>query len=262
MKITKENIDEYMFRLLENDLSPKETEALRQLIAENAEYQKLWQNWKNTVVSPENLIPHTDFSYLKKESKKTVLLWWHYAAAASIIIILGLGILMTQTGIKETTFTEKNGNKKPVISVPEMKPVNQATLKSDSIKDYKEKIKHYAQEKNSPILKKQFNEDRNSEIEIKYSEKKVAINEPINNEFEIIPIAVTNIQTPTLANSSISVEYYQEDYIGGDIETKTKPNFFKRMFSKPSIKIVNDTTTKLNKKLIIENDKYKILAGF
>lgn len=262
MKINKENIDEYMFRLLENDLSPKETEALRQLISENAEYQKLWQNWKNTVISPENILPHTDFNYLKKESKKTVLLWWHYAVAASIIIVLGLGLVMNLTNNNQPTFVKENGNKKPVISVPEIKPVNQTTTKHDSIKDFKEKIKHYAKDVVIPNSKHNVIEDDKNIIENKIIENKIAIEVPIINEInkELTPTFVKI--TPALANNSTSIEYYQEDYIGGENETKTKTNIFKRIFSKPSLKIVNDTTTKLNKKLIIENEQYKIFAGF
>lgn len=260
MKINKENIDEYMFRLLENDLNPKETEALKQVIAENHEYQKLWQNWKNTVVTPENLMPYADFSHLKKESKKGVILWWHYAAAASIIIVLGLGILMNQT--KQNNQPILVGNKKPVITVPEIKPINQNTVASDSSKDFKEKVRHYAKSTINPTPKDQII-DIETPNENNTIDNKIAIEIPVNNEIKKESPLVFEKTNPVLVSTNpISVEYYQEAYIGGDIENKPKTNIFKRMFSKPSLKIVNDTTTKLNKKLIIENDKYKIFAGF
>jgi len=35
-----------------------------------------------------------------------------------------------------------------------------------------------------------------------------------------------------------------------------------RIFSKPKLQIVNDSNTRTNKKLIIQNKEYKIIAGF
>ncbi len=276
--LNDENIDEIMFQLLEGEI--KGAERIRILDAINADkkYSALWLIWQQTVLNVNDDLLVMDTNKLKKKEKVPFVLWPKYAAVAFIVLIVGVLVwnINAPTIPAELTHTDYKGKPETgVIKMPE-KPITN-TLERDTFVPLKEKIKTMVQ--NSEHLPKyKFS---NSKLEIKniltpnyVSETEKFVENEIEPKSEILtptkqeakketlPIVAQN----TIADNIIvtyeteSVKTQKTNFIQDKITEKT--NLLARIFSKPKLHIVNDSNTRTNKKFIIQNKEFKIIAGF
>lgn len=93
--VTAGNREEYFIRSVENDLSPAEQKQLAFFLQKNPEYKKELEQFKNTVLVPEN-ISFGFKSELKKKERRPAFVYLftqqrtYYAAAAAILLLAGL----------------------------------------------------------------------------------------------------------------------------------------------------------------------------
>lgn len=259
--INDQNIDEIMFQLIEGEITGKEREILLDAIKADPAYASLWSVWQNTVLSPEAESPSMDISKLKKRTGFIVHFNIRYAAAAVLILSLGLSLYMILKQEKEIYTADKI---KPVISTPASKmPViaKDSMLENkfgrDTFVPFREKVKHIAK---APVIK-QFE----SELIV---EDKIALNDFIKPVItETRPSDTFNkVQTlhkPVIVEQNLVVTVETETYSKTAKNTDTKNRgFFSRILGSSKIRIENDSNTISNKKIILQNNKYEIIAGF
>ena len=223
-------------------------------------YNKLWMAWKKTVLQPEQDEQTFNIAPLKKKTARIIPFHFKYAAAAAIVITLGVALLYNPKNTDIQVADIKPAGKKPVIQTPALSP-NSVNSPNESSKDsavpLKEKIRYIAHKNlimpspvvTDPVMPKIIV----PEVEQPYQEEKVVElttpvyiqNEPLRNS------------APATENILVSIE--NEYTPKPELE---KPSLFSRITGGSRIKIENDSNTRTSKKIIIENKKYQIIAGF
>jgi hypothetical protein len=262
-RINDENIDEIMFQLLEGEIQGEERKQLLSAIEADEAYNKLWQAWQQTVLSPEQPVMLMDTVRLKKKAGKVIPFNYKYAIAAMLVLGLGLAIFLTNSNPHDPVISEgpkPHNGKQPIIQVPKPEIKNPYETKEDSVSvlPLKEKIRTMA------VNPKSENTD-NQSIEI----SPVPEEKPIEYREEMI------VKTPEEKKSPIEKPDIREEKPADHIvvtmsseskplirEVKQKETLFSRILGKPKFKLENDSSTRTNKRLIIENKQYKIIAGF
>jgi len=279
MKINSENIDELMFQLLEGDIQGEERTHLLEAIAADKEYSALWQAWQQTVLNPNDELIVMPIAPLLK--KKKVLLWsWKYSVAAMLCISIGAGMFYfssnQQANLVESVAKPKNP-KLEIIKVPTNEPVSNRLREKDTVVSFKQKIESIAKkgtETNTRKLRPLSRRAPAQNVEELLVQKIlpiIKVQAPIKNDKVETKVAVAEVVTGNLptntdnSNILVSVETESKPRIKTTLIKQIfseKKNFLSRVFSKPSLQILNDSNSILGSKLLIENKKYKIIAGF
>lgn len=265
--IDNDNIDDIMFQLLEGEITGSEREQLLEAIYADPEYLKLWNTWQHTVLSPE---PNVEFdsNKLKKKPTKVFVLNYKMAIAAMLVLGIGLGIYLSlnnqENSVSVTANIEiKPKPKTPVIQLPPAPSANKPLISpieknNDTLSNIssKEKIRTMAKtDQLIPENKKTFDPIpvlNQEPITPKKDENVIVLNKQ-NNKQDNQPL-LDNGSAETIL---VSIE-------SNPIESKNNSSktLLSRIFGSPKIKLAPDSTTRTSRKLIIENKKYQIIAGF
>ncbi len=259
--INDNNIDEILFQLLEGEITGTERERLLEAIHADEAYSKLWMAWQKTVLTPDQDEAPLNLAPLKKKTARIIPIHFRYAAAAALVLSIGTAILLNQSGSDKSFADTKPVGKKPVIQTPALQPNSVNTpFKSpeDTVVPLKEKVRFIAH-KNLEIP-----EQVSPETHLPQEIDPIVIDPPINQKLvnqtlpeksspEIKPIA------PISETILVSIE--NEPNTKTSIQAE-KTSLFSRITGGSRIKIENDSTTRTSKKIIIENRKYQIIAGF
>lgn len=264
--IDSNNIDEIMFALLEGEIQGDERDRLLEAIEADPEYKKLWRMWQNTVLNPDESVGMNTASLLKKERKKGIIVPFRiirYSAAAAIVLSVGIYFL-ANTGDQSDDLV--NSAKEPVkinnsaLPVPKpsvnlVVPADQTSV--DSVKPLKEKIKNMALDQPSENPQPAF---RNQENLQEISTPVVPPNIPVfaHNENE----TTINQASPASPSAVSDIQVTVTSYENPIQETKSKKSLLGKVFGNLKVKIENDSNTITKRKLVIDNDKYQIIAGF
>jgi hypothetical protein len=270
-QINDDNIDEIMFQLLEGEITGEEREQLLSAIAADKEYNALWKVWQHTVLSPEKAGETMDIRPLKKRTGRIIPFNYKYAIAAMLVIGLGLAILLTKQGPQAPGVTDRpqpGNNKAREIKPPKPEVKTLIQAKEDTIMPLKDKIRMMAgkhpsspkapQQDISPSTERDIKKPAPAEEKViaQVPEQKLPIEQklpdiiPQNDPNEHILVSITTDSKPFKTQKNKS------------IEPKPKTTLLSRLLGAPKIKLENDSSTRTNKKLIIENNQYKIIAGF
>ncbi len=278
MKINSENIDELMFQLLEGDIQGEERTRLLEAISADKEYSALWQAWQQTVLNPNDELIVMPLAPLLK--KRKVVLWsWKYGVAAMLCLTIGASVFYINHSAKEDNLVANQKPKNPkleIIKVPTNEPVSNRLKEKDTVVTFKQKIETLAKHRQGP----QFNPQRLPESPLpisnfepalvdqtppKTAEQKPLSEQPITTKI-VTPIASQVIFAST-ENTGVSLSVYTETEAPEEKpilsqKLQEKRNLLTRIFSAPKLQVVNDTSRFTNRKIILENRAYKIIAGF
>ena len=278
MKINSENIDELMFQLLEGDIQGEERIRLLEAIAADKEYSALWQAWQQTVLNPNDELIVMPLAPLLKK-KKAVLWSWKYGVAAMLCLTIGASVFYFNHSAKEDNLVANQKPKNPkleIIKVPTNEPVSNRLKEMDTVVTLKQKIETLAKHRQRP----QFKPQRLPELPLPISnfepalvdqtppkaiEQKPSSEQPIITKI-VTPIASQVIFAST-ENTGVSLSVYTETETAEEKpilsqKLQEKRNLLTRIFSAPKLQVVNDTSRFTNRKIILENKAYKIIAGF
>jgi hypothetical protein len=271
-KITDENIDEIMFQLLEGEITGEERKQLLSAIEADAGYSKLWQTWQQTILSPESESLVMDTRPLKKKSARIIPFNYKYAIAAMLVLGLGLAVLLFNRRTDAPGMTDAlkpTPAKPPHVILPQPDFKSNDGRKEDSIIPLKEKIRMIAnkpQRKSEDVRNPEFQDEffKTPEMEMPESNEKIIAYTPENkNPVEKPSVVSEDPNAHMVVISSTQSKPWQDnkDTAFKKPEPK-KETFLSRMFSRPKFKIENDSNAITNKRLIIENKQYRIIAGF
>lgn len=278
MKINSENIDELMFQLLEGDIQGEERTRLLEAIAADKEYSALWQAWQQTVLNPNDELLVMPIAPLLKK-RKTVLWSWKYGVAAMLCIAVGASVFYFNQSAEENNLAANQKPKNPkleIIKVPNNEPVSNRLREKDTVVSLKQKIETLAKHSRQP----QFTPVSipTSQLPVKTVPTELVDNTPAKiidqrplKELVITPKISTPVTTQTILasseNTGVSLSVYTETEMPEEKpmlsqKLQEKRNLLSRIFSAPKLQVVNDTSRLTNKKIILENKAYKIIAGF
>ncbi len=256
--INDNNIDEILFQLLEGEITGKEREQLLEAIEADEAYHKLWMTWQQTVLKPEQDDVYFNVAPLKKKTARIIPLNFKYAAAAAVVLSVGVAMFINSNQKTDNSLADiKPAGKKPVIQTPALpqNSVKSAPYQTvqDTVIPLKEKIRF--------IARKNSDAHELPAPEIKMPE--MLASEPVKNtpvsSWEI-PVRLVQENTPAASTpETILVSIENEIAVKPEVE---KPSLFSRITGGSRIKIENDSTTRTSKRIIIENKKYQIIAGF
>jgi hypothetical protein len=254
-QINDDNIDEIMFQLLEGEITGIERENLLHAIQSDSKYLDLWNAWQNTVLQNEE-IPF-NVSNLKRKKAFFIPHYLKYAAAA--ILIFSIIIMLNKDNIKQDDMVllppKIKTFKNPLPQIQKDSVYNNHIVR-DTFIPLKEKVKYMVEKESSnfetSILEK-IETSRNPEI-------------AQSNKVDSI-LLVKN--TPKESNQDKVFEEEIFVSISSDkmlettkIQSKSNSSFLAKLLGKSSIKIEPDHNTRTKRKIIFENKKYQIIAGF
>jgi hypothetical protein len=265
--INDENIDEIMFQLLEGEISGPEKDQLLEAIQSDEAYSKLWTTWQQTVLSPEKETVSMNIKPLKKKSARIIPLNYKYAIAAMLVLGLGLAVFFLNQKPAGPVVTEgpaPHKAKKPVIEVPKPALSTPAENREDTIIPLREKIRTMAENRNSksesgdimpPAEDKKMPAPKNEGI--------AEVNQPVKNND---PKAINAVQDEEPKDHLLVTMSTDSKLLPDAREKQATPgkkgSLLSRIFGRPEFKLENDSSTRTNRRLIIENKQYKIIAGF
>jgi hypothetical protein len=266
--INDDNIDEIMFQLLEGDITGIEREQLLEAIEADEAYKKLWATWQQTIIRPEAEMLVMNTGKLKKKSVRVIP--WHYKYAVAAMLLIGFGLAVFfynsgSTGPAVVDVVRPVRTKQPVRQVPQPEITKEDNNKEDSSKivPLKEKIRMIAGKGTEKTVVKPEEPKpymiRQEKPEIVHAPlENIAVKEDKKTPVEQVPV----IPVLTPEEDHIVVTMTTDSQPTGSIREKSRDNLLTRLFSRPRFKIENDSSTRTNKRLIIENKQYKIIAGF
>lgn len=278
MNINDENIDELMFQLLEGEIQGEEREKLLEAIQADKAYSKQWDAWQQTILDPGRELIVMDTGKLLKKQKRHAAVWWKYSAAAMALLVVGVGIYLIRTSQStQPGMAGKPGDPKThIIKVPSVPPVNPDTEKKDTVLSLKQKVEMMADKSNRGEKHDNKGPNENMELEKEIEQPLIADKSSEKKDPEI-PVNVVRDITPTTGEpayvtakdgaADVIMTVYTEPGSGNSRSPLKetildKRNKISRIFSKPKLMIVSDSNTLTNRKIIIENKEYKIIAGF
>ena len=248
--INDDNIDEIMFQLLEGDITGIERENLLKAIHSDEKYLALWNTWQQTILQNEEIT--FDISNLKRKTTIILPLYIKYAAAA--VVILGLIILLNRDSIKQDDM---------VLLPPKIKTFSNPLpkIKKDTIYN-----NHFVRDTFVPLKEKvKYMADKPSSIEKSIIESRDTLQKFIA-QFDGLDsiVLVKNSPEEITPEKAFEEEIFVSISTDNNLSKKTKDNtnFLARLIGKSSIKIEPDHNTRTKRKIIFENKKYQIIAGF
>lgn len=95
MNINQQNIEEWLFRKVENDLNANEAKALDAFLNQHPEYRAELEAFEKTVLVPTEMVFQHKAS-LYRDEPKVISIWYkqpmYWAAAASVILLMSVGL--------------------------------------------------------------------------------------------------------------------------------------------------------------------------
>jgi hypothetical protein len=272
----QDNIDEIMFKLLEGEIQGQERTKLLDAIQADPEYAAMWTAWQKTIVAPDLELGMSNKKNLYKE-KKIIPLYARYAIAAGLALLIGLGIVFINRFNNHNIGNKMTDNKpvkikkdliEPLKPNKLIAPLNQ-TEEIDSFQSKKDRLRRMA-DKHEDLI---FNHEINIENQIvkipalpnlkKDSFIEIPQNRTKMDETPIELVEKTNFEkNETVLVQVSNIQYESDKHIIDDNTTHTRKGLFRQIFGDVKFKIENDSTTFTNKKIIIENKKYQIIAGY
>ncbi len=274
MKISSENIDELMFQLLEGDIQGAERNRLLDAIAADKQYSIQWQAWQKTVLNPNDELIVMPIAPLLKKRKAAVFWSWKYGVAAMVCLTVGASVFYLSNKNERAIVVSEVKPKNPkleVIKVPNNEPVSNQFKTKDTILTFKQKIQmmaHHENKVNKEISAEIKMERPKEESEIALLEVKkefeIPSNTPVMQQEKLIemnPVSkISEVNNLVVTSYSESIPKTKKTDLNQEITEKK--NLLARIFSKPNFKLTSDSANFKNRKLIIENKAYKIIAGF
>ncbi|MES2618019.1 MAG: hypothetical protein V4613_09070 [Bacteroidota bacterium] len=272
MKIENDNIDELMFRLLEGEITGEERNMLLQAIAADKEYSKMWTAWQKTVLNPNEELLVMNTGKLKKH-KRSLIVVWRQAAVIALTIGVGLWFYIGRNNHQQNfTETVKPGQPKHrIITVPQPSQSANQIESFDTVLPLKQRIEQMAEVKNPKKAPQQILKIETPETSRQQEVPELIVKEETHKKTETpILIKEDKVVTPIQANpvsdgvfaSVVSESKMKSNKNNINSIISEKRTLLSRVFSKPKFKVIIDSTSITNKKLIIENQQYKIMAGF
>lgn len=273
-KLDDNNIDEIMFQLLEGEITGQERNVLLEAIKADPAYSRLWETWQQTIIQPNGDVPAFNSESLKKKRRFVVLINLRYAAAAAIVLALSVGIYMMNSGKVDDKFTDVKPKVKtpPIVAPkpPKTEAIAPYVIESDTNMSNSEKMRYMTHENHSKnidkssdyksvLLKSTDDSDANTQIAQNPVIPQLEIPKPVEHPIFEEKILPKQVQDDIIM---VSIENDQDTkYIHNTANVQNK-SFFKRLIGSSKIKIENDSNTLTNRKIVIENKKYQIIAGF
>lgn len=272
-QLNDENIDELMFMLLEGEIVGEDRNALLDAIHADPEYSKIWAAWQNTIITPTHIEPTFDVQKLKRNSGRVFSLPVRKFAIAAAIVLAGFlaFYIMNKSNTRQPEIAGNIHGKpsKPVIQVPQpadkvsKNPLlpNQDTVlsKTEYIRSMASKHTENRSSEKKPMLQDTASAVRSIE------------NKPVMDHLaDHTQQTINKEKQPDSSNPNSTI--HQDNIIVSVHTSKTSNNvvsrenesgsWIKRLFLNSKIKLENDSNTRTNRKIIIENNKYQIIAGF
>lgn len=264
-EINDHNIDDIMFRLLEGDIQGEERKRLLEAIESDAAYSKLWKAWQHTILEPDTNIPGMNLSSLKKNGGRIIPFHFKYAIAAMVVLGLGVAIFMSSRKEPDTQVqTDHNTpyTRKAPVEVPKPKPSPYTGNTEDTIVPLREKIKTIAENRKetlstpvppAPIVKTPETPKESEQVIVKKDPEHTEITPPTIKSNEKEPVIADNIVV-SVSSAILSSDVKQPE--------KKRGSLFSRLFGNPSIEIQKDSTLITNRRVVIKNKQFQILAGY
>lgn len=260
--INNENIDEIMFQLLEGEISGKEKEQLMAAIEADPDYYALWKTWQKTVLEIDTEIPLIDTRKYKKKTSRIIPLYIKYAAAAIVVLSIGLGVYFSNSKTVEVQISEVYQPIKPSASskLPKINKdtIYNTTFDRDTFIPFREKVRHYAKIENNSKTHTPNNQTPIEQTQFVDQERSFKTEMPILK----VDTAIIEKEMPVKKHTDENVFVTVNTHSGKETTVVPKTTFLSRLLGTSKIDIVNDSNTRTNKKIIIQNNKYKIIAGF
>lgn len=272
MKIENDNIDELMFRLLEGEIVGEERTMLLQAIAADKKYSAMWSAWQKTVLNPNDELLVMNTGKLKKKHR-SILVIWRQAAVIALAVGIGLWFYMAGNNPQKTfSDTVKPGQPKHrIITVPQPSQSGKSNETPDTVLSLKQKIESIAEVKKIKSLPQKSVKSDQQDVNPKEQAPQLIANE---QPHEVIKAPVLEkeekITLPEPARpvsdgvyvSVVSESKMKNNKTNINALISEKRNLLTRVFSKPKLKVINDSSSNANRKIILENKQYKIMAGF
>lgn len=264
-EINDNNIDDIMFRLLEGEIRGEERRRLLEAIESDEAYSKLWKAWQHTILEPDTSIKGMDLSSLKKKGGRIVPFHFKYAIAAMVVLGLGIAVFINSRQEPDKQVQADHNSpytRKNPVEVPKPKPAPSANNSEDTVVTLREKIKTIAggHHKNTRSVPPP------PAPEVKVPET------PIMPEPAIIVKKEPEqpVKTPTIdrkenelaAADNIIVSVTSTVMPGAKAPESKRASFLSRLFGNPSIEIQKDSSLVTNRRLVIKNKQFQILAGY
>lgn len=253
--INNDTIDELMFQLLEGEITGSERERLLEAIHADESYLKLWKAWQNTVLQTEDI----PFDGTKLKHTKTFIIPYYLKYGAAAIFIFGLLIFLNLThespGELSMLPPKIKTFKNPLPQAPS-DSVNYHQLVRDTFVPFKEKVKYLAHHSKPRFFNSETTQIDSSVNFVKIIDQENPIPRPV-----ILPAMKEEPKKVNTYEEEIFVNISTEKNEVQEVK-KTPSNFLARLIGKPMIKIEPDLHTKSKRKIILENKKYQIIAGF
>lgn len=261
-EINDHNIDDIMFKLLEGEIQGEERERLLEAIESDEAYSKLWRAWQHTILAPDTDIPGMNLSSLKKNGGRIIPFHFKYAIAAMVVLGLGVAIFISsrQEPIKQVQADHNTPHaKKPQVEIPKPKPAPSTNNSEDTIVPLREKVKTIAGSRKetlsapippAPVVK-------TPEVARQPDPIVIAKKDP---EPATVPTRDNEKEKAAVDNVVVSVS----STVMSDVKTpeKKRGSLFSRFFGNPSIEIQKDSSLVTNRRLVIKNKQFQILAGY
>jgi negative regulator of sigma E activity len=273
----QDNIDEIMFKLLEGEIQGQERTKLLEAIQADPEYASIWAAWQKTIVAPNLELGMNNKNRLYKE-KKIIPLFTRYAIAASLALLIGLGVVLFNRFNHQKIENKMTDNKPVKIKKDLIEPLKPNKLiaplnekeETDSFQNKKERLRGMAS--NPIFIEKDNSENLTLEQFIKtHVLPKIKIDstpEILQKKFNIEETPIEFVEkTETQKDETVlvqvsNIQYESDKKIIDGNSNHTRKGLFRQLFGDVKLKIENDSTTFTNKKIIIENKKYQIIAGY
>lgn len=128
MNIDQHNIEEWLFRKVENDLSKSESKALDAFLSQHPEYRAELEAFEKTVLVPmEVVFQHKALLY--RDEPKVIALWYklpmYWAAAASVILLMSVGLWLfnNQKPFDQNVATNNETKVEQPVNIDSTKPL-------------------------------------------------------------------------------------------------------------------------------------------
>lgn len=264
-EINDQNIDDIMFRLLEGEIRGEERERLLEAIESDKAYSKLWKAWQHTVLAPDTDMPGMDLSPLRKKGGRIIPFHFKYAIAAMVVLGLGIAIFMNSRQERDPQVQAGHNSpytKKAPVEVPKPKPSPSPTSTTeDTIVPLREKVKTIAgsHRKTQSTPAPPAPEMKDAETPAMREPAGIAKQDLKPEETAIPPVDHTPKDLAATDNILVSVSTSAS---GAKTPEKKRGSFLSRLFGNPSIEIQKDSSLVTNRRLVIKNKQFQILAGF
>lgn len=265
--INDENIDEIMFSILEGEITGKEKEQLLEAIHAEPAYAELWKLWQQTKIVTDPAIPEYNPNRLKKGQTFIFPVWKKLSMAAAIALLGGLGVIFLTPTENNQNLAFEPAQSGIIQSVPSQNKFNVHAGDSfmrvrDSIVRKKENVRYMAVTVKNESTGRETTSDTFIQQSVQLAETgKSSL--PVLAKQDSLPVRQHTVEKSDNYPVLVSVEtvYTKEKVVHANAKEKDR-SLFSRILGKPSIKIEDEESTKTGKKIIIENEKYQIIAGF